>query len=135
MSCNNTCRLCPNLIISQSVTFSGGNLIINLPAGTYANGERYCIVTAQSVPETATVNAPVVITVGDGSDTYALLTSRCVQAVASDIRARTKYPTRLVTSTSGANFRLIGCTSRGWAYPGQATVNGGAVATETEGSK
>ena len=58
MACKPVCRLCDRLIISQSVTFAGGNLIVNLPAGDYRNGEKYCVVVAQAVPDTATINAP-----------------------------------------------------------------------------
>ena len=50
MACKNVCRLCDRLVISQSVTYSGGTLIINIPAGSYKDGEKYCIVIAQSIP-------------------------------------------------------------------------------------
>ena len=40
MACRNVCKLCDNLVISQDVTFTGGNLIINLPSGSYANGKK-----------------------------------------------------------------------------------------------
>ena len=33
MACKPVCKLCDKLIISQSVTFAGGNLVINIPAG------------------------------------------------------------------------------------------------------
>ena len=52
MSCKNVCKLCNRLVISQAVAFTGGNLVITLPAGSYNNGEKYCIVIAQSIPET-----------------------------------------------------------------------------------
>ena len=71
-SCKPVCKLCPNLVISQAVTFTGGNLEINLPAGSYNNGEKYCIVVAQAIPDTATINAPVYMTIGTGT------TLRCV---------------------------------------------------------
>ena len=67
MSCKPVCRLCDNLVLSQAVTFTGGNLEINLPAGAYNNGEKYCIVVAQAIPDTTTINAPCL-----------LYTSRCV---------------------------------------------------------
>lgn len=51
MSCKNVCKLCNHLVISQSVAFTGGNLVVTLPAGSYSNGEKYCIVIAQSIPE------------------------------------------------------------------------------------
>ena len=41
MSCKPVCKLCNRLVISQAVTFSGGNLIINIPAGAYNDGEKY----------------------------------------------------------------------------------------------
>lgn len=38
MSCKNVCKLCNHLVISQSVAFTGGNLVVTLPAGSYSNG-------------------------------------------------------------------------------------------------
>ena len=66
MSCKPVCKLCDRLVLSQAVTFTGGTLEINLPAGSYNNGEKYCIVVAQAIPETTTINAPVYITSGPG---------------------------------------------------------------------
>ena len=77
MSCKPVCRLCDKLVISQSVSFTGGNVEINLPAGSYNNGEKYCIVVAQSIPTTATIGAPVVITIGSGTETYPLTKRLC----------------------------------------------------------
>ena len=62
MACNNICTLCRRLIISEAVTFADGTLTINIPAGSYDNGERYCIVVAQTIPAATTITAPVVIT-------------------------------------------------------------------------
>ena len=76
MACKPVCKLCDKLIISQSVTFTGGNLVINLPAGSYGNGCKYCIVIAQAIPAATTINAPVVITIGTGTVLYPL-TNRC----------------------------------------------------------
>ena len=60
MACKTSCRLCSHLVLSQSVTFANDTLTINIPAGAYQNGEKYCIVVAQSIPDTTTINAPVV---------------------------------------------------------------------------
>ena len=46
MGCNNTCKLCDRLVISQAVTFAADTLTINLPSGTYMDGCKYCIVIA-----------------------------------------------------------------------------------------
>ena len=102
------CRLCDRLIISQTVTFTAPNLIINLPAGAYQNCERYCIVVAQTIPDATTINAPVFITIGDGTDLYPLNQCNGVQATASGIRTRTRYATKVTTTATGGAFRLLG---------------------------
>ena len=102
------CRLCDRLIISQAVTFTAPNLIINLPAGAYQNCEKYCIVVAQAIPEATTINAPVFITIGDGTELYPLNQCNGVQATASGIRTRTRYATKVTTTATGGAFRLLG---------------------------
>lgn len=108
MACKPTCRLCDKLIISQSVTFTGGNLVINLPAGSYRNGYKYCIVIAQAIPATATINAPVVITIGTGTELYPLTNRCCAQLTACAIRTRTRYSTVVSTNSTGGSFKLLG---------------------------
>lgn len=106
--CKNTCSLCPRLIISESVTFTAPNLVIDLPAGSYNDGENYCIVVAQAIPATTTINAPVVITIGGGAVLYPVTNSCCAQLTACAIRTRTKYKTRVVTTATGGSFKLCG---------------------------
>ena len=108
--CRSVCRLCDRLVISQSVEFTGGNLEINLPAGSYANGEKYCIVVAQAIPEATTITAPVVITIGDGTELYELTRCDCSQVTACGLRTRTRYATRVSTDATGGVFKLLGRT-------------------------
>lgn len=108
MSCSNVCRLCPNLIISQAVTFADGNLTINIPAGSYNNGCKYCIVVAQTIPAATTITAPVVITIGDGTEEYPLVNRCCAPVVASAIRTRTRYATVVSTNATGGTFKMLG---------------------------
>jgi hypothetical protein len=109
MSCNNVCRLCPNLVISSSVTFTAGTgLIINIPAGSYTDNCKYCIVVAQAIPAATTITAPVFITIGDGTELYPLNKCDCTQATACSIRTRTRYATRVETSATTGVFRLLG---------------------------
>lgn len=108
MSCKSVCRLCNRLVISQDVTFSGGNLVINLPAGSYNNHEKYCIVVAQTIPDTTTITAPVVITIGTGTEQYPLTKSDCAQVTACGIRTRTRYTTCVSTSATGGTFKMLG---------------------------
>lgn len=108
MACKPDCKLCPRLIISQAVTFTGGNLVINLPAGSYNNGQKYCIVVAQAIPAATTINAPVVVTIGTGTQQYPLTNRCCAQVTACGIRTRTRYSTIVSTSATGGTFKLLG---------------------------
>jgi hypothetical protein len=109
MACKNTCRLCDNLIISNSVTFTAGTgLIINIPEGSYRNNCKYCIVVAQAIPTTTTISAPVFVSIGDGTVLYPLNKCDCTQATACSIRTRTKYSTKVETTPTGGIFKLLG---------------------------
>ena len=131
MSCKPVCKLCDRLVISQAVTFTDGNLVINLPAGNYRNGCKYCIVVAQAIPATATINAPVVVTIGTGTQQYSLTNRCCAQLTACAIRTRTRYATVVSTSGTGGTFKLLGnacpCPTNNLA-----SINGTAPAAPTE---
>lgn len=108
-NCKNVCRLCDRLIISDSVTVVGTDLVVDIPAGSYGNGEKYCIVIAQAIPDAATINMPVSVSIGGETTTLYPLTDRCgVQLLAREIRTRTKYSTIVNTTTDGGSFRIIG---------------------------
>lgn len=102
------CKLCDRLIISEAVTFDGTSLVINLPAGSYADGCQYCIVVAQAIPAATTINAPVVITIGDGTVQYPVVDRCCADLSACAIRTRTRYAMRVVTTATGGTFRMLG---------------------------
>ena len=109
MACNNVCKLCDNLIISTAVAFTAGTgLVITIPEGSYSDGCKYCIVVAQSIPDTTTITAPVFIQIGTGTELYPLNKCDCTQATACSIRTRTKYSTRVETSATTGVFRLLG---------------------------
>lgn len=108
MPCKTTCGLCDRLIISSAVTFDGTSLVIDLPAGAYNDGEKYCIVVAQTIPATTTINAPVVVTIGAGTVQYPLTNRCCAQVTACAIRTRTKYTTIVSTNATGGTFKALG---------------------------
>lgn len=110
MACPTVCKLCNRLIISTAVTFTAPNLIITIPAGSYEDGEKYCIVVAQTIPADTTITAPVFIQIGDGTELYPLDRCDCSQATACNIRTRTRYSTRVVTDANTGTFRLMGRT-------------------------
>ena len=108
MACNNICKLCSRLVISQSISFTGGNLVVNLPAGSYNNCEKYCIIFAQSIPTTTTISAPVVFTIGDGTEQYALVNKCCKPVSACGVRTRTRYSIVVETTSTTATFKMLG---------------------------
>lgn len=108
MACNNICKLCSRLVISQSISFTGGNLVVNLPAGSYNNCGKYCIVLAQSIPTTTTISAPVVFTIGEGTEQYALVNKCCKPVTACGVRTRTRYSTVVETTSTTAIFKMLG---------------------------
>lgn len=107
--CGNACGLCPRLIISDAVTFTGGNLVIDLPAGSYGRNGKYCIVVAQAIPTETTIDAPVFITIGgDAATLYPLTQCDCAQVTACGIKTRTRYSVSVETTATGGSFRVRG---------------------------
>jgi hypothetical protein len=121
------------LVISQAVTFAGGNLVINLPAGSYDNGCKYCIVVAQTIPAATTITAPVFVTIGDGTELYPLNNKCCAQVTACAIRTRTRYSTVVSTNATGGAFKLL---SRTHCAPNNnlTSIDGTAPAVEGGGA-
>ena len=109
MACKNVCRLCDRLIISQAVNWSSTEgVLITLPAGSYLNGEKYCIVIAQAIPSVATIGSTVNFNIGTGAARYPLVTKCCKRVTACGIRTRTKYSTVVETTATGGQFKLLG---------------------------
>ena len=108
---NRQCRLCPNLVISDSVTVvtvdGVDTLVIDIPAGgCYCDNKRVCLVVAQTIPATATINQPVAISIGGDTGTvYPILNCDCTQVTACAIRTRTKYSLCINTTVDSAVFR------------------------------
>lgn len=113
MACKPACRLCKNLIISQSVTVitvdGTDTLVIDLPIGTYGDNCKYCIVIAQTIPDTATINMPVAFSIGGVTTTvYPFVRCDCSQVTACAIRTRTRYSTIVSTNAIGGVFKSLG---------------------------
>lgn len=126
--CKNVCKICDRLVISQAVTFADSTLTVNIPAGSYANGCKYCLVIAQTIPTATTITAPVVITIGDGTVEYPLVNQCCAQVTACALRTRTRYATVVSTSATGGSFKMLG---RGCCAPNNAlaAIDGTDTAT------
>lgn len=111
MSCVNTnCKLCNNLIISTGTSIvtvgTVPTLVIDIPAASYANGRKICLVIAQTLPAATTLTTPVAISIGgDTTTVYPLVNCNNIQVTASDVKTRRKYTLNVVTSATSGIFR------------------------------
>ena len=102
------CKLCSRSIISQSITFNRTSLVVNLPNDNYGNKQKYCIILAQSIPDETTINAPVVFTIGTGTVQYPFVNNDCTPILASQVRTRRVYRTKVNTGVNDGVFKYVG---------------------------
>lgn len=100
--------LCRNIVISEAVEFTDDTLTINIPEAAYNNGERYCIIVGQLIPDETTINAPVGITIGDDTTVYPLVNQNGTNVLAKNMRSRTRYSTTVRTNIASGVFMLNG---------------------------
>lgn len=110
MNCNGNCKICDRIVISSSVTVatvSGTDtLVIDLPIGVYADSNKYCVIIAQAIPDTATITMPVAFSIGGVTTTvYPFINCNCTPVTATGIRTRTRYPVCVHTSATSGVFR------------------------------
>jgi hypothetical protein len=135
MSCSASNKLCEHLVISQSVAFTNNQLVINIPAGSYEDDEKYCIIVGQSIPATTTIAANVVITIGSGTTTYPLVNNDCTNVSACQISSRTRYSVRVHTNIQSGVFKLIGranCTQCGSTIAALPITKAATAITDSE---
>lgn len=110
MDCIRNCKLCKNLILSTAINYDAATntVIVGLPANTFENCQKYCIVLAQTIPEAATINSQVVFSVGTNVTQYPFLNKDCVPVYVSQIRARRIYPVKVSTTINEGVFKYIG---------------------------
>ena len=83
-------------------------LVIDVPATTFRNCQKICLVVAQAIPTTATIAMPVAISIGGVTTTvYPLIKCDCTQVTACAIRTRTRYPLRVSTNATGGVFKVL----------------------------
>lgn len=98
-------RLCPNFVLSTSVTVVGTDLVINIPTLPCIRG---CFVIAQTIPDAATVNMPVFVTVGADATQYPLVDACGVQISAGRLDIRNRYPFKFITADTTSIFKVDG---------------------------
>ena len=98
-------KLCQNFVLSSSVTVDGTNLVVNIPTLPSTCG---CLVISQAIPDTATVNMPVVVTVGTDTTAYPLVDKCGVQISAGRLDIRYRYPFTFITANTTSIFKVCG---------------------------
>jgi len=109
---NKSCQVCRRLVVSTSVTVAavGGvdTLLIDIPSASYRNCERLCLLIGQAIPDTATINMPVAISIGgDTTTVYPLVKCDCAQVTACAVRYYNKYPLMVATTPTSAVFKVL----------------------------
>lgn len=109
MACATSCQMCDRLIVAQNITYAFGVLTINIPAGTYNSGEKYCLLISRNIPATASIGSPVVVTIGSSTTTYNLLKCNGGRATVRNMQSRRRYSTIFTADLGGGgSFKLCG---------------------------
>ena len=107
--CRSNCKICNNIVISDAVSLVTGTLVIDVPAATFSDCQRLCLVVAQTIPTDTTITAPVAISIGGDTTTlYPVVRCDGTAVTACSIRTRTRYPLRVNTTATSAVFTMLG---------------------------
>lgn len=107
MVCNNN-----TLIISDSITVvtigTTPTLVIDIPEGTYGNKCCYRLLLAQEIPDTATINMPVAISISGVTTTvYPLTKCNCTQLTPCALRYRQVLSVLVLTTPTAGTFKVL----------------------------
>lgn len=110
--CNNSCNECPRKIYSVSVTVvtvgTVPTLVVDVPEQSFTNRQRGCIVITQNIPEAATINMPVAISIGGNTTTvYPVVSCNCASVTACQLRTRTRYPFIVQVNGAAGTFKVL----------------------------
>lgn len=110
MECIRDCKLCNKLVLSTAINYDAttDRVLVGLPADVFENCQKYCIVLAQAIPTTATINSQVFFTVGTNPTQYPFVDKCCVPVYATQIRTRKIYSVKVNTSVNAGVFKYIG---------------------------
>lgn len=100
-------RIDPRMIDVAAVTFADGTLTINLPQRAYNSGCPYCLRLGEAIPDTTTIGAEVVITIGTGTVEYPLVDFKGVPVTAERLRSGYSYPVAIVGNGASAAFKVL----------------------------
>lgn len=107
--CYNSCNECPRKVFSSAVAVNTGATALNitLPAQSFNNNQRGCLVIVQNIPTAATISMPVNILIGTDTTEYPVTDCTGRAVTASALRTRRRYPFRVVTTATGGSFQIL----------------------------
>lgn len=110
--CNNSCNECPRKIFSTAVDIVAvdgvDTLVIDVPAQTFRNCQRGCLVITQTIPDEATINMPVAISIGgDTTIVYSVTDCSCANVTVPMLRTRRRYPFKVSISGVIGVFKIL----------------------------
>lgn len=110
--CNNSCNECPRKIYSVSATVvtvgTTPTLVVDVPQQSFTNGQRGCIVVTQNIPDAATINMPVAVSIGgDTTTVYPVVSCNCATVTACQLRTRRRYPFTVRVSGTTGTFKIL----------------------------
>lgn len=94
-------------VTAETVTFAGGTLTINLPQRSYSSGCPYFLRLLEAIPDTATVGANVVVTIGAGTAEYPLVDMRGAPVTVEQLRSGYSYPVAVVSGGTLGAFKVL----------------------------
>ena len=100
-------RIDPRSVTPIAVTFAAGVLTINIPQRTYNSGCPYFLRLVDEIPDTATVGAEVVITIGAGTVTYPLVDCTGAPVTVEKLRTGYSYPVAVIDSGADGAFKVL----------------------------
>lgn len=100
-------RIDPRNVDAAAVTFADGTLTINLPQRSYNSGCPYFLRLNDPIPDTATIGAEVVITIGTGTVEYPLVDMCGAPVTAERLRSGYSYPVAVVSGGTLGAFKVL----------------------------
>lgn len=110
--CYNSCNECPRKVFSDNVTIvtvdGVDTLVVDVPAQSFNNCQRGCLVIVQNIPAASTINMPVAISIGGVTTTvYPVVSCSGVQVTVPMLRTRRRYPFKVATNATSGVFKIL----------------------------
>lgn len=100
-------RIDPRSVTADAITFAADTLTINLPQRSYNSGCPYFLRILEPIPDTATIGAEVVITIGTGTVEYPLVDCNGAPVTAENLRSGYSYPVAVISSGTSGAFKIL----------------------------